>query len=825
LSSPSLKSFENFRNYLTVGQETKGVKVEARLMDVDYVIKDGETVLRVFAKTDDGRNVLAEERNFLPYFYAVTEQPEELEEKLLELTFTDDDDEPIEVVDVEREEKLDGTVQVGAVKIKTRLPPKVPKLKYEVEDLEEVEECREFDIPFYKRFLIDNQVLPTEKILIEGEKAESGIFDLKMEIEDIEIGLGDGEDPDFEKMAFDLEVIDDEVVMASFVAKDFEKVLSSREIDEGFVETVEDEEELLDRLMEILKDRDVDVVTGYNTDEFDFKVLRERVQEHGMELDLGRNGERMKFKRRGRFSGAHLKGRMHLDLYPFIEHVVSPGLDSETLDLDSVAKEMLGKEKDDVGFSEMRRWWREDENLEEFARYALKDSVLAYELSDQLVPQIIELSRITGLTPFDACRLTYGQLTENFLLKEAYSRNMLAPNRPTRNQRRRRGNQGAYEGGFVYTPDSGLFEDICVFDFRSLYPTVMVAHNISPEVLDLEDCEEKFKPEEFDFYFCQDEKGFFPELIEGLVESRYELKSQMRQKEKGSQARERMYSRQQAQKILANSFYGYLGYDGARWYSKESAQATTYMGREYIEDTIKRAREMGLEVVYGDTDSVFLRGEDIMEKKEEFLGEVNSELPEFMELEFEGYFSTGFFTSKDSGEGAKKKYALMDEDENLKITGFEQVRRDWSPVAKETQRKVLDKVLKNEVEEAAEIVKETIEKLKEQEVPVEELRIFTTLTKPPEEYDSTSPHVEAAKKAMDRGDEIKPETTIEYVITRGGVSISERAELTKYAESYDPDYYIENQVIPAAIRVLKVFGYTESQLKGKGKQSGLGRFN
>ncbi|MFB6217059.1 MAG: DNA polymerase domain-containing protein, partial [Candidatus Aenigmatarchaeota archaeon] len=552
--------------------------------------------------------------------------------------------------------------------------------------------------------------------------------------------------------------------------------------------------------------------------------LRDRVQKYGMELSLGRDGERMKFNRRGRFSSARLKGRMHLDLYPFVAHVAAPGLDSETLDLDSVAEEMLGKNKDEASFEEMEQWWREKENLAKFARYNLKDSQLAYELSDELVPQMMELSRITGLIPFDACRLTYGQLTENFLLKEAYKRNTLAPNRPTRNERRRRQNQGAYEGGFVYTPDSGLHEDIGVFDFRSLYPTVMVAHNISPEMLNLEDCSEKFDLEEFDFYFCQDEQGFFPELIEGLVESRYELKDEMKGLDEGSLEYEQIYSRQQAQKILANSFYGYLGYDGARWYSKESAKATTYMGREYIEDTIETAEEMGFEVAYGDTDSVFLKSSNIKSRKDEFLERVNDELPEFMELEFEGYFVRGFFTSKDSGEGAKKKYALMDEDGELKITGFEQVRRDWSQVAKDTQKQVLRQVLENNVQEAAETVKETIKAWKKQEMPADELKIYTTLTKPPEEYGSTAPHVEAAKKAIDRGDKIEPGTTVDYVVTRGGGTISDRAELTKYADNYDPDYYIDNQVIPASLRVLKVFGYTEDQLKGKGKQSGLGRF-
>lgn len=812
-------------NYLILVSQLALVEFQARIIDTDYLIEDGEVVLRLFTKTREGENLLVHEKNFQPYFYAVPEEDaEELKNKIEAEEFHKDDGEPLEIREIRLEEKTDGTESIEVVKISTTVPPNVPKLKDKIYDMEEASHCREYDIPFYKRFLIDKQALPTKLIEFEGEEFESEKFDCAIELEEISTDLEGEEKPDFNKIAFDLEVVDDEVIMASFYAENYEKVLTTVEIDEDFVETFEDEKKLLQRFIEIVEEKDTDIITGYNTDEFDFGVLRDRVQHHGMELSLGRNGERMKFNRRGRFAGARLKGRMHLDLYPFISHIVSPGLDSETLDLDSVAEEMLGQNKDDVSFEQMKEWWDKKENLEEFARYALKDSELAYELSEELVPQIVELSRITGLTPFDASRLTYGQLTENFLLKEAFKQNILAPNRPTRNQRRRRQNQGAYEGGFVYTPESGLHEDVCVFDFRSLYPTVMVAHNISPEMLDLDSCAEKFELEEFDFYFCQDEQGFFPELIEGLVQSRYELKDKMKDTEAGSREYERIYSRQQAQKVLANSFYGYLGYDGARWYSKESARATTFMGRQYIEDTIETAGEMGFEITYGDTDSVFLKGRKIKSRKEDFLDKVNDELPEFMELEFEGYFSRGFFTSTESGQGAKKKYALIDEQGEMKITGFEQVRRDWSSVAKDTQKKVLRKVLEDNVDEAVEIVKDIIEQLQNGEVPLDQLKIYTTLTKPPEDYGSTSPHVEAAKKAMDRGDDISPETTIDYVITRGGGGISERAELTKYADSYDSDYYIDNQLLPACLRVLKVFGYTEDQLKGKGKQSGLGRF-
>ena len=801
------------------------MEVELSIIDADYTVEDDEVAVRAFGKTFEGENVLIKENDFKPYFYALSADIEESEKEIEESDFTDDKDRSLKVKKIEKVNRLDGLEEKEVLKIFTDIPAKVPKLKYSIEKLESIEEAREFDIPFYKRFLIDKNIRPGETVKISceelkntGEKNIDKILELK-QVEASKEGL-----PDFSTMAFDLELIDDQIIMASFYGPEFSKVLSLRETDKEFVESFDSEKKLLQRFQEIIEERDTDIITGYNTDEFDFKKLRERFQDKGLELSLGRDGERVKFDRRGRFSSARLKGRMHLDLFPFISHVVAPGLDSETLDLDSVADELLGKKKDDVSFEQMQELWKEDKNTDELAEYNLKDSELAFELAQELVPQIMELSRITGLIPFDACRLTYGQLTENFLLREAYNKNMLSRNRPTRNERRRRSNQGAYEGGFVYTPDSGLYEDISVFDFRSLYPTVMVAHNISPEMLDLNDCEEEFSPEEFNFSFCQDNQGFFPELIEELVKSRYELKDSLEDLEKGSKQYEQVYSRQQAQKILANSFYGYLGYDGARWYSKESAQATTYMGRVYIEDTIDIAREMGFEIVYGDTDSVFIRGDKVEDRRDEFLEKVNSKLPEFMELEFEGHFTRGLFTSKASGEGAKKKYALMDEEGNMKITGFEQVRRDWSPVAKNTQKKVLSLVLQEKISEAAEEVKDTIKQLKNQEIPVEDLNIHTTLTKPPEDYGSKAPHVEAVKKAEGRGMNFEPETTIKYVITRGGGGISDRAELSKFAEDYDPDYYIDNQVVPAATRVLKVFGYTEDQLKGKGKQSGLGRF-
>jgi DNA polymerase elongation subunit (family B) len=795
--------------------------VKLQIFDVDY--STDPLQVQLYGRDREGTYKLIDE-NFRPYFYALPEEElGELNEEIGSEEFETDKGEELEVLEVEEVEKTYKGRKRKALKIYTDVPASVPKLKNQIWDLEPVERCLEFDIPFYRRYLIDKGIRPGSGIEVEGEERESENFDSEITVEGI-FDLGEDEGLDWNEMSFDLEVVDGEIVMASFKSGDFEKVLTVKDVDLDFCENVEGEKGLLERFLEIIEDQDVDILTGYNTDEFDFPELREAAERNGIELDLGRNRERMKFNRRGRFKGARIKGRMHLDLYPFVTHIMSPGIDSETLDLDSVAEELLGMNKDDLSWEEMKEIWKSDKELEKFAEYALKDAQITYQLSREISPQILELSRITGLIPFDTCRLTYGQLTENYLLREAYNRDIFARNRPSQSKRNKRDRDQAYEGGFVYTPEEGLYEDIAVFDFRSLYPTVMVAHNISPDTLNLDECDDRFELEEFDYDFCQDKQGFFPELVENLVSSRYNLKEKMKELDEESSEYSKIYNRQNAQKILANSFYGYLGYSGARWYSKESAEATTYLGREYIKDAIDIAQDRGLEMIYGDTDSLMLSADNIKEKMDDFLEEVNSELPEFMELEFEGFFRRGLFTSKESGEGAKKKYALIDGEGNLKITGFEQVRRDWSPIAKRTQKNVLRKVLEDDVDGAVEEVKETIQRLKSGEVDVEDLKIYTTLTKEPEEYDSTSPHVEAAKKAIERGKKIEPETTIDYVITRKGDSISDKAEITEHAESYDADYYIENQVLPVTHRVLKVFGYTEDQLKGKGKQSGLGRF-
>ena len=213
------------------------------------------------------------------------------------------------------------------------------------------------------------------------------------------------------------------------------------------------------------------------------------------------------------------------------------------------------------------------------------------------------------------------------------------------------------------------------------------------------------------------------------------------------------------------------------------------------------------------------------------MNDVNEALPEKMELELEDFYTRGVFVSKrGSGEagdtGAKKKYALLGEDGRIKIRGFELVRRDWSRVARDTQRKVLEAILKEgSKEKAASIIREMVTALRDGKVPLEDVAISTQMTKDIGSYDIMSPEVSAAKKLRASGVTVGRGTIIAYVVGKaGGKAISDRAVPLELAKDYDSDYYINNQVLPAVMKIMKELGYDEYSMKVGGKQKGLGDF-
>lgn len=217
---------------------------------------------------------------------------------------------------------------------------------------------------------------------------------------------------------------------------------------------------------------------------------------------------------------------------------------------------------------------------------------------------------------------------------------------------------------------------------------------------------------------------------------------------------------------------------------------------------------------------MYLLNEEIRENSRKFLNDINKDLPEGMELEFDGFYKRGFFVTK-------KRYALIDEEDTIIVKGLELVRRDWAPITKKTQRKVLTAILKEaSPQKAAKIIKDVIEDLRKGNVKLEDLVIHTQLTKNPHEYAQMAPHVLAAKKAIKRGRNVGRGSIIRYIVVKGRDPISKRAEPIEDVDisNYDPNYYIENQVLPAVGRIIEALGYSEQEILHKEKQSSLDAF-
>jgi DNA polymerase I len=207
---------------------------------------------------------------------------------------------------------------------------------------------------------------------------------------------------------------------------------------------------------------------------------------------------------------------------------------------------------------------------------------------------------------------------------------------------------------------------------------------------------------------------------------------------------------------------------------------------------------------------------------DEFLENINSELPESMELEYEGFYRRGFFVTK-------KRYAVI-EDENIIAKGLELVRRDWAPVAKDTQQSILISILRDgNIDKAVKTIEKVLKKVKSGKIEMKDLIIHTQITKKLSDYKNIGPHVVAAQKLEKKGLKIDKGTIIQYVVVKGKGAISQRAVPFEDSEnySYDANYYINHQILPAVSRIMKSLGYSKQQLAELGdneKQKTLDAF-
>ncbi len=800
------------------------IEIEGRIIDINYVTLDNASAIRIAVKGEGGVHTLLD-TSFHPYFYLVPSN-QKLDEKAIAAIKIVDKAEQIQVNKVEKTEMLLKGTETQVFRIETLNARHVPKLS---DYFREFGDVYEYDILFWKRYLIDKGLSPLNGIRATVREENGQLIVEKIESAEVK-------EVPFSYVCFDIETYNpygvprpqkDPSIMISYTNGKEKRVFSTKRIARDFVTSFNTEKEMIDAFSEAVKSSDADIISGYNSSNFDIPYLIARAEATGTKLDITRYGEDVKPEHHGLIEAVKIPGRMNIDMYNVTKFIAIVGASEKLLKINrftlyDVYRSISGDTKITVDKKNIWQIWDGTEaDREELADYSLSDSLALEKLYDFFLPLEIEIAKVTGTTLGEATISTTGQLVEYLLMRYAKENNELVMNKPNeRDIKYRLANP--IEGAYVKTPEAGIYDNIAVFDFRGLYPSIIIAHNIDPSTVARKGEEGYESPE--GTVFRKEPEGIVPKVLQVLVAERSEIKKAY----KKDPDNKTLAARSQALKILANSFYGYLGYARSRWYARECAGAVTAYGRFYISKVMEEAEKAGFKVLYGDTDSVFLLLGDT--KKEEamaFLSSVNKSLPGSMELELEDFYVRGVFVGKkgEGGAGAKKKYALLSESGRIKIKGFELVRRDWSSVARETQRKVLEAVLKEgSKEKAVAIVKEVVAALKSGTVSIKDLVIYTQLRKGIDKYDSTSPELAAAKKAVEQGLRTKEQVegaAIGYVITKKGNTISEKAVLEEYATDYDADYYIKHQVLPATLKILKELGFSEEELIQGGSQKRL----
>ena len=815
--------------------------MKQEFLPIDYNSFDynGKNHIQIFGRNEKGQRICIIDTapNYLWIILkdGVTKKMIDSLTKDIEKIFIQTKDRTSKVEKIELHEKNFLDKKVKALKIFLTNHKDLQKLASEI-DSPLIEKRRGFDISFKTNYIIEKKLLPMNWYEIEGEEISEEDYDFIKEDLEVDFVLKLKNHKRTEKeirirpLAYDIETESftpdkGAILMVSLVGKNFKKVITYKKekTDKKYVEFVKDEKELLKKFTEEVKKYSPDFLIGYNSDMFDLPFIKERAKMLKVKIPLGLDKSEPIIKR-GVPTTTQITGITHVDLIRFIKTAYSQYMKSETLSLNEVSKEFLQDTKKEFKFEEVKnlkgKW-------NKFYEYNLHDSVLTLNLFEKFWPDMLEFSKIINEPVFDTTRHGLSRIIESYILHRLEKYSEIPERRPNPKEIARRRTSGGVEGAFVYEPKPGLYENLAMFDFTSMHTSIIISHNISKGTL-TENKNNSYSSPEIDidgmkktFYFTK-KPGFFPQIIKDIFEKRKSHKAEYKKNPNPITK-----ARSNAFKVLSAAVHGYIGFFGARYYSWESSSSILAFVRRYNKETIKKIEKEGHEVIYGDTDSVAFTLENKSKKEtKEMLKRINDELPGVMRLELEDFYKRGIWVTTRSGEtGAKKKYALIDDENEIKIRGFETVRRDWCPLARKTQDKVLRLILKEGNEKKAlEYIKETINKLKLREIKKEELIIKTQLKKPISEYKSISPHVIAAKKLSKIKENIGQGSLIEYYIGENSSKkslVRDRVFLPEENKAYDIEYYLKKQILPSVENIFQVFNIKINEVIDGKKQEKL----
>ena len=574
------------------------------------------------------------------------------------------------------------------------------------------------------------------------------------------------------------------------------------------------EAEALNAFVARLRALDPDILTGWNVIDFDLKVLVRIARRLRVPFVLGRDDGAVRLRPAQGYFGsgqATIPGRLVLDGMDLVRGAF---LRFDSYSLDNVASDVLGVGK--VRLDETEEGNRAEailaryqDDLPTFAAYARTDARLALQVVRKLdlVTLALARSKLTGMTPD---RVAANIASFDFLYLAALrKRRLVAPTVRSTDVKTSR----HQAGGHVFAPAAGIHENVWVFDFKSLYPSVIRTFNIDPLALTPPSV-----ADDSTHVLVTDEAAFrrgdaiLPNILDRLFP----------QREAAKRAGDSVAS--QAIKILMNSFYGVLGTSSCRFHNVAVANAVTGMGRCLLQWSKAWFEERGFDVLYGDTDSVFVRSglaaAAAREAGPHLAAELNDSLCEHirarwrvtsrLEMEFEKLYVKLFLPSvRHGGAGARKRYAgVVDGREEVEFVGMEVVRRDWTQLAKDVQRELYARLFAGA--QVEEYLAETAAALRRGDLD-RQLVYHKGLRKHPSEYTvNTPPHVVAARKAgLQSG-------VIAYLVTLAGPE-----PLDALTCEPDREHYLDKQVRPVAEPVLAALGLEFDRVVGDDRQTTL----
>jgi DNA polymerase-2 len=669
--------------------------------------------------------------------------------------------------------------------------------------------CYEADIRPPERFLSERFI--TAAIDIDADYSTEVIHDLRLQPGEYR--------PDFAVMSFDIETDyeSDELFSIAFVSARVRRVLMIGDgVDDELIEYLADERSLLQRWIEWVAQIDPDILIGWNLVNFDLRMLQKKATAMAVPLIIGRKGALPQW-RQSQADRSHyfvlIPGRVVLD---GIDTLRAATYNFPSFALDAVARELLGRgkliqdhEKADPLYKakQIRRQFHD--NKPQLAAYNLEDCQLVWDIFEhaELIRFSIERAQLTGLE-LDRAGGSVAAF-DNLYLPRLHRKGYIAPN------------IGDYQGelsapgGYVMDSKPGLQGSVLVLDYKSLYPSIIRSFRVDPYArVAAATADESDVVPGYDGASFHKSEHILPQIIESLWAARDQAK------------RDANVALSQAIKIIMNSFYGVLGTSGCRLHDSRLTSSITKRGRDIIIQTVTLIEVAGYEVIYGDTDSVFvsLNGSydnaAAAEIGNHLVAQINGYwrdhlqqqygIDSCLEMEYETHFQQFFMpTTRGSDQGSKKRYAgLVDNgagERKIVYKGLETVRTDWTELAREFQQTLYQLIFDGA--DPVDFIQQTLADLyagKFDDKLVYRKRLHKKLS---EYQKNIPPHAQAAIKAeaefrqKNEPARYRNRSWIRYVITVAGAET-----LECQSARLDYEHIVERQLTPIADTILNAIG-------------------